>query len=288
MRTPQDPGLRFSDLRLRRKMLRSLALMLACLVAQSSALALQLVPARSAGAVRAGAVRMLDLSESTRDSEADAEAERMAKMLAHLRAPIRQYEGGWGDTAMRDGGKNKDRFGKGPTPHLIGTEDDGGGIEGDNTAKATGSAEVIAAGKELPAEKQAQCVLPEESFKVSKLAMSNTDEDFVIECSLEKGETEGEISIDIEPMFLTKEEYFFGFTSDSDPKISIDHGMSSDAEGESFIKASLLAGIMEESVSIKLRFKPGFVVGESDAYLCVILPNEEHSSKFYKITGKCT
>ena len=41
-----------------------------------------------------------------------------------------------------------------------------------------------------------------------------------------------EMFIDIEPMFLTKEEYFYGFTADSDPAISIDHWMSSDIEGE--------------------------------------------------------
>ena len=265
-------------------MLRSLALMLACLVAQSSALALQLMPTRSAGAIRAGAVRMLDLSESTRDSEADAEAERMAKMLAHLRAPIRQYEGGWGDTAMRDGGKNKDRFGKGPTPHLIGTEDDGGGIAGDNTAMATAPV----AAPMLSPEKQAMLVLPDEAFKVSKLAMSQTDEDFVIECALASGDKEGALTIEVEPMFLKKEEYFFGFTADSDPKISIDYTLSSDAEGEALVKGSVLAKIKDEPVTIKLKFNPEFTVGECDAYLCLVIPNEDMSSKFYKITGKCT
>jgi len=252
---------------------------LTCLVAQSSALALQPVHARSAAAVRSAAAMM---SEATRDSEkADAAAEAYAKMLAHLRAPIRQYEGGWGDTAMRDGGKNKDRFGKGPTPHLIGTEDDGVGIN-------AGPEEVVTKGATLSPEKQAQLVLPEESFKIAKLAVSQTDEDFVMECALDKGETEAEMFIDIEPMFLTNTEYFFGFTADSDPKISIDHGASSDIEGESLIKESLLAGITGEHVSIKLKFKPEFTAGECDAYLCLILPNEEHSCKFYKITGKCT
>ena len=257
-----------------------LRLTLALLVAQSSALALQTVHARSAVAVRSAAAMM---SDATRDSDADAEAERMAKLLAHLKAPIRQYEGGWGDTAMRDGGKNKDRFGKGPTPHLIGTDNDNA-IAGDNTAMA----QAPVAAPMLSPEKQAKLVLPEEAFKVSKLAMSQTDEDFVIECSLAKGEMEGEFTVEVEPMFLKKEEYFFGFTTDSDPKISIDYGLSSDAKGEALVKGSHLAKIKDEPVTIKLKFKPEFTVGECDAYLCLILPNEDMSSKFYKITGKCT
>lgn len=38
--------------------------------------------------------------------DADADAAHAA-LLAHLRAPIRQYDGGWGDTADRGGGKKK-------------------------------------------------------------------------------------------------------------------------------------------------------------------------------------
>ena len=255
-----------------------LRLTLAFLVAQSSALALQPVHARSAAAVVRSAAAMMSGPEATRDSEAaDAEADAYAKMLAHLRAPIRQYEGGWGDTAMRDGGKNKELFGKGPTPHLkdedAGTEDDAGTQGGGST---------------LSPEKQAQLVLPEESFKITKLEVSQTDQDFVMECALGAGETDAELLIDIKPMFLTNEEYFYGFTADSDPKISIDHGKSSAVEGESLIKGSLLAGIEEERVTIKLKFKPEFAAGECVAHLCFILPNEEHSCKFYKITGKCT
>ena len=40
--------------------------------------------------------------QSTGDAEAD---EAHAKLLAHLRAPIRQYDGGWADTVSRDGKK---------------------------------------------------------------------------------------------------------------------------------------------------------------------------------------
>ena len=35
----------------------------------------------------------------------------------------------------------------------------------------------------LSPEQQAMCVLPEESWKVSKMGMSSTDEDFEIQCS---------------------------------------------------------------------------------------------------------
>eukprot|EP00308_Calcidiscus_leptoporus_P013050 CAMPEP_0119377522 /NCGR_PEP_ID=MMETSP1334-20130426/45308_1 /TAXON_ID=127549 /ORGANISM="Calcidiscus leptoporus, Strain RCC1130" /LENGTH=229 /DNA_ID=CAMNT_0007396471 /DNA_START=123 /DNA_END=808 /DNA_ORIENTATION=+ len=82
-------------------------MLVAFLVAQPSALALQPVHARSAAAVRSAAAMMSTPEEDAR-----------AALLAHLKAPIRQYEGGWGDTAMRDGGKNKERFGKGPTPDV--------------------------------------------------------------------------------------------------------------------------------------------------------------------------
>ena len=98
--------------------------MLACFVPQSSALAFQPVHAvnsvasvRGAVAVRS-ALSMQMGWEARKKAEEDAEAERMAKLLAHLRAPIRQYEGGWGDTALRGGGKDADRFGTGPDANL--------------------------------------------------------------------------------------------------------------------------------------------------------------------------
>ena len=45
---------------------------------------------------------------------------------------------------------------------------------------------------------------------------------------------------------------------------------------------------MKQRIAIKLEFKPNFTVGECDAYLCFILPEESGFSKFYKITGKST
>ena len=260
-----------------------LRLTLACLVARASALALQPVHARSAIAVRRAAAMMSDPwntdADATRDPSADEEAERMAKLLEHLRKPIRQYEGGWGDTALRDGGKDQDRFGKGPTPQLIGK-----GLEGsDGTEKATPDKQAPT----LSPEKQAMLVLPEESFKVAKLAMSQTDKDFEIECSLATAQ-EGSVTIDVEPMFLSPEEYFFGLTPDSDPKLSIDWSMSSEAEGEALVKGSALAKIAAQPITVTLNYDPEYTVGEAEAYLCVILPNKEHESKFYKITAKCT
>ncbi|KAL3933555.1 MAG: hypothetical protein SGPRY_000232 [Prymnesium sp.] len=58
------------------------------------------------------------------DGAKSEEDEAYAALLAHLRAPIRQYEGGWGDTALRGGGKSKERFGQGPTPHVEAPKDD--------------------------------------------------------------------------------------------------------------------------------------------------------------------
>ena len=143
----------------------------------------------------------------------------------------------------------------------------------------------------------AQLVLPEESFSITKMAMSQTDEDFEIECDLSEAQ-EAEMFIDIEPMFLTKEEYFYGFTSDSDPKISIDHSMSSDPEGEMNAKDHAKQTFARDGdmkrqektrrIMIKLKFNPAYEAGEFVAHLCFIFPNEPNFSKFYKITGKST
>jgi len=152
--------------------------------------------------------------------------------------------------------------------------------------------------KKLSAEQIEQLVLPAESFKIEKLAMSQTDEDFVMECNLAKGETEAEMFLDIEPMFLEPAKYFYGFTANSDPKISIDASGSSEIEGEMKAKShgdkkstATLGSIKQESgskrlTSIKLKFEPQFVECEVEAYLCFILPDETAFSRFYKITGK--
>ena len=62
----------------------------------------------------------------------------------------------------------------------------------DGTEKATPQKQAPT----LSPEKQAMLVLPEESFKVAKLAMSQTDEDFEIHCSLASAQ-EGSVTIDV-------------------------------------------------------------------------------------------
>ena len=95
-------------------------LTLACL--QSSALAFQPLHGRSAvvrSAVRSAPSMQMDWeAREEKKRERERETEAYAKLIAHLRAPIRQYEGGWGDTALRSGGKDKTRFGTGPDGNL--------------------------------------------------------------------------------------------------------------------------------------------------------------------------
>jgi len=277
-----------------------LRLTLAFVVAKSSALAFQPVHTRSAvafrgaAAVRSAAAVMMANDEATRDSSADldsgsdvmATGETRAELIARLRSPIRQYDGGWADIHGRYGGKNEKKLAESKGQLVWGT---GGGRRLDEQGKETNTGS-------LPAEKQAQLVLPEESFKVSKMEMSQTDEDFVMECAEHE---EAELFIDIEPMFLTAEEYFYGFTADSDPKFTIDPGMSSDIEGVMNAKdhsassrgatlGSLDRATSTQRIMIKLKFKPEYQVGEFEAHLCFIFPSEKSFSKFYKITGKST
>jgi len=270
-----------------------LHLTLAFLVAQSSALVLQSVHARSTAAVRSAASMQVDW-DARKEAEEKAAAEKQAAMLAHLRAPIRQYEGGWADTALRGGGKDAKRFGTGPDANL-GKEfvEDGEELLDQQDGRMHAALRDVGRRKgkyssafmTLPPEKQEQLVLPEESFKVSKMAMSQTDEDLVMECAT--GE-EVELDIDIEPMFLMKTEYFYGFTADSDPKITIERELSSHVEGEMASKGHKGKGEDTEDIKIKLKFKPESAAGEFEAYLCFIFPKEKMFSKFYKITGKST
>ena len=216
----------------------------------------------------------------------------MAKLMAHLRAPIRQYEGGWADTALRGGGKDADRFGTGPDAN-VGKEEFYEEDLIDPTQSHHGAirsserrlGKYSAASRTLAPEKASQLVLPEESFKVTKMEMSRTDEDFVIECGT--GE-EAEIVIDIEPMFLTKTEYFYGLSADSDAKISINREESSHIEGDMAAKGHRGHDDDEEDIKIKVKFTPDSAAGEFDAYLCFMFPTEMAFSKFYKITGKST
>lgn len=242
---------------------------------------------RCPAAVRSAVSMQVDW-DARKAAEEKEKAEAHAKLMAHLRAPIRQYEGGWADTALRGGGKDAARFGTGPDGNLNQDFSEPGEELLDNTMHASLRDVARRRGKyssldfSLPAEKQSQLVLPEESWKVAKMQVSQTDEDFVMECRL--GE-EAEIVIDVKPMFITKTEYFYGFTADSDPKISIDRKMSSDIEGEMAARAHQGQVDDEDNVKITLKFKPESP-GEFVAYLCLMLPSEKAFSKFYKITGK--
>merc|ERR1712147_316894 len=103
--------------------------------------------------------------------------------------------------------------------------------------------------------------------------MSQTDEDHVLEVDFSKDEMEASMYIDIEPMFLTKEEYFYGFTADSHEKISIDYIGSSPIEGEMNAKdhdaarGSATLGSFDRQedtrrIMIKIKFKPEKEAGE--------------------------
>jgi len=266
-----------------------LRLTLSCLVAQASALALQPVLGRGSAAAVRSAVSMQVDWEARKAAEEQAKADAHAALLAHLRSPIRQYEGGWGDTALRGGGKDAKRFGTGPDGNL----DKDFAEDGEELIEHAMHAPLRDVGRrkgkyssafiELSSEKQEQLVLPEESFKVTKMEMSQTDDDFVMECAA--GE-EAELVIDIEPMFLTKTEYFYGFTADSDPKISVEREISSVVEGEMPAKGHKGNAEDAEDIQINIKFKPESATGEFEAHLCVIFPNEKAFSKFYKITGK--
>ena len=128
----------------------------------------------------------------------------------------------------------------------------------------------------LSPEQQAQCVLPEESWKVSKMGMSSTDEDFEIECAAMDYATLGVL---VEPEMNTYQDYFFGLAADSDPQFKIDMANSSPFEGRTARKGG-------EPTEIMLKCDPNGASGEFVAYLCFILPEEPTFSKFYKVT--CT
>ena len=275
-----------------------LRLTLALLVARSSALAG--VPARSAATVRSAAavrgaaavrsaVSMQVDWDARKEKEEREKAEAYEKLLAHLRAPIRQYEGGWADTALRDGGKDAKRFGTGPDANKGKEFEEDGEELLDDTHHASirdvgrRKGKYSRADLTLPQEKVDKLVLPEESFKVEKMAMSQTDEDFVMECAV--GE-EAELTVEIEPMFLMATEYFYGFTTDSDPKISMDRDASADIEGEMAAKGHKgNVDDEERNIKIVLKFRPDSA-GEFVAHLCFMFPTEKAFSKFYKITAK--
>lgn len=130
----------------------------------------------------------------------------------------------------------------------------------------------------LPADKKAMLVLPEAEWNVAKMAVSATDEDFELTCSA-MGDTE--LTINVEPMMNTYEEYFYGFTADSDPMFRLSADESDPIEG----KMQRRGG---EATKIKVKCDPNGAAGEFVAHLGFILPEEKTFSKWYKLTLKTT
>lgn len=160
-------------------------------------------------------------------------------------------------------------------------DDEGGMVKG--IAEGGQSWEDVVAshgmeGPKLSPEKQALCVLKEPEFNVNKMAVSATDEDYVIECS---AMGDAELIIEVEPSMNTYEEYFYGLTADSASQISVSAEESSPIEG----KMDRRGG---KPNVIKLKFEPNAVSGEFIAHLCFILPEEPMYSKYYEIKGIAT
>ena len=130
-------------------------------------------------------------------------------------------------------------------------------------------------GPTLSPENQALCVLKDAEWNVAKMAVSATDEDFVLQTS-SMGDATCEVVI--EPPFNTYEDYVVGFTAESSDKISLVWEESSDIEGRTDRRGG-------EPMVYKIRFEPQGQEGEVVAHLCCIFPEEKMYSKFYEIKG---
>ena len=149
------------------------------------------------------------------------------------------------------------------------------GIEEGGMSFAEVQANYGAAGPSLSADKQTLCVLKGPEWNVNKMAVSATDEDFVLRTS-SMGDAVCEIVI--EPPFNTYEDYVVGFTADSSEKISIVHDESSGIEGRTDRRGG-------EPLVYKIRFEPQGRDCIEVAHLCCIYPEEKMYSKFYEIKG---
>jgi len=112
-------------------------------------------------------------------------------------------------------------------------------------------------------------VLPEPSFKISKMEVSDTDYDLEMSCA---STDDKDLVIDVKPVCMTFEDFYCGFTPDSHPSFSVTPS----------------AGKMERRsgppTSIKVTCNPSGSAGELVGYLCFILPEERDFSTYYKIT----
>jgi hypothetical protein len=114
-------------------------------------------------------------------------------------------------------------------------------------------------------------VLPEPSWKVSRMAVSATDDEF----EMFTGATETRaLEIAVKPVCMTFEDFYCGFTADSHPSFSV----------------TPTTGKMERRngppTTVKVTCNPQGAAGDLVGHLCFILPEEKDFSTYYKIT--CT
>ena len=112
-------------------------------------------------------------------------------------------------------------------------------------------------------------VLPEASWKVSKMEVSQTDADYEMWCA---STDDKELWIEVPPVCMTYENFVCGFTKDSHPSFSCEP----------------TSGKMErrngDPTEICITCNPQGSSGELVGYLCFILPDEKDFSTYYKIT----
>jgi len=112
-------------------------------------------------------------------------------------------------------------------------------------------------------------VLPEPSWNVNAMAVTNIDGEFDFHTAATESKS---IVIPVKPVTMTFEDYFCGFTADSDPAFTV----------------SPSKGTMERRngppTELTVTCNPQGKSGELVAHLCVILPDEKDFSTFYKIT----
>lgn len=114
-------------------------------------------------------------------------------------------------------------------------------------------------------------VLPAPEFRVTKMAVSETHEDFEMFTS---SMDDKDLQIDVAPVCMTFQDFFVGFTPDSDPSFSVTPTTGS-TERRNGPPTTL-------TVNCNPRGKTGELVG----YLCFILPDEKDFSTYFKITCK--
>merc|ERR1719487_523481 len=110
-------------------------------------------------------------------------------------------------------------------------------------------------------------VLPEASFKVEKLEVSQTNKDYEMFCD---STGEKELVVEVPPVCMTFEQFVTGFTKDSHPAFSCtpESGKTERRNGP--------------PTEVTVKVNPKGASGELVGYLCFILPDERDFSSFYK------